>query len=99
MKRWLSYAISRKTTGLSTDAVWPNGVQRSFRVEVTIVAETCSKQQKAQYQREVFNAMSALIGNVPPHANVHVIDRKAASCGHGVITQEYRFQHQDEFYR
>ncbi|WP_058909751.1 tautomerase family protein [Entomohabitans teleogrylli] len=71
--------------------------RNSFRLEVTVVDETCTKEQKAEYQKAVYEAMNSIIGNLHPHSNVHVIDCKAASYGYTGITQEYRYQHKDEF--
>lgn len=72
--------------------------KNSFRLEVTVVDETCSKDQKAAYQKAIYNAMEQAIGNLHPQSNVHVIDCKAASYGYTGITQEYRYQHKEEFY-
>ncbi len=72
--------------------------KNSFRLEVTVVDETCSKDQKAAYQKAIYIAMEQAIGNLHPQSNVHVIDCKAASYGYTGITQEYRYQHKDEFY-
>ncbi|MGJ0480046.1 tautomerase family protein [Pantoea agglomerans] len=72
--------------------------KNSFRLEVTVVDETCSKDQKAAYQKAIYEAMERTIGNLHPQSNVHIIDCKAASYGYTGITQEYRYQHKDEFY-
>jgi 4-oxalocrotonate tautomerase len=72
--------------------------KNSFRLEVTVVDETCSKDQKGAYQKAIYNAMEKTIGNLHPKSNVHIIDCKAASYGYTGITQEYRYQHKDEFY-
>ena len=72
--------------------------KNSFRLEVTVVDETCSKDQKAEYQKEIYRAMEQAIGNLHPQSNVHIIDCKAASYGYTGITQEYRYQHRDQFY-
>ncbi|ABE36656.1 tautomerase enzyme family protein [Paraburkholderia xenovorans LB400] len=66
--------------------------KNSFRLEVTITEETNTKGQKAEYQRQAFELLSTLIGNVHPHSNVHVIDCAATSYGYGGLTQEYRYQ-------
>ncbi len=73
--------------------------KNTFRVEVTIVDETCTKDQKAEYQKTVFQSLSDIIGNVHAHSNVHIIDCKAASYSYSGITQEYRYQHKSEFYK
>ena len=67
--------------------------QNSFRLEVTITDETNTKTQKTCYQREAFDLLSRLIGNLHPHSNVHIIDCRASSYGYGGLTQEYRYQH------
>ena len=72
--------------------------KNSFRLEVTVVDETCSKDQKAAFQKAIYKAMEQAIGNLHPQSNVHVIDCKSASYGYTGITQEYRYQHKDEFY-
>lgn len=72
--------------------------KNSFRLEVTVVDETCSKDQKAAYQKAIYQAMERTIDNLHPQSNVHIIDCKAASYGYTGITQEYRYQHKDEFY-
>ena len=72
--------------------------KNSFRLEVTVVDETFSKDQKAAFQKAIYKAMEQAIGNLHPQSNVHVIDCKAASYGYTGITQEYRYQHKDEFY-
>ncbi|TXJ17230.1 MAG: 4-oxalocrotonate tautomerase family protein [Afipia sp.] len=68
--------------------------KNSFRLEVTITDETCTKWQKAEYQEAAFAALSDVIGNVHPHSNVHVIDCRASAYGYGGVTQEHRYQHQ-----
>ncbi|MBP2298749.1 tautomerase family protein [Azospirillum picis] len=67
--------------------------RNSFRLEITITDETCSKAQKARYQREAFDLLSTLIGNVHPHSNVHIVDCRAGAYGYGGVTQEYKYQH------
>ena len=67
--------------------------RNSFRLAVTITAETNTKAQKARFHREAFTLLSDLIGNLHPHSNVHTIDCRATSYGYGGVTQEYRFHH------
>jgi 4-oxalocrotonate tautomerase len=69
--------------------------KNSFRLEVTVSDETVTKEQKAEYHKATFAALSKLIGNVHAHSNVHVIDCRAAAYGYGGVTQEYRYQHRD----
>jgi 4-oxalocrotonate tautomerase len=65
----------------------------AFRLEVTITDETCTRQQKADFHRAAFAALSELIGNVHPHSNIHVLDCRASAYGYGGVTQEYRSHH------
>ena len=67
--------------------------KNSFRLEVTVTDETNTKEQKAAYHKAAYAALSALIGNVHPHSNIHIIDCRAAAYGYGGITQEHRYQH------
>lgn len=70
--------------------------KNSFRLEVTVTEDTTTKEEKAAYHKAAFAALSALIGNVHPHSNIHVIDCKATSYGYGGVTQEHRYQHSSE---
>jgi 4-oxalocrotonate tautomerase len=67
--------------------------KNSFRLEVTITDETCTRRQKADFHRAAFAALSELIGNVHPHSNIHVQDCRASAYGYGGVTQEYRAHH------
>jgi 4-oxalocrotonate tautomerase len=67
--------------------------KNSFRLEVTIVDETDTKAQKAEYIREIFEYMSQHIENLHPLSNVYVIDCRAAAYGYGGLTQEYALHH------
>lgn len=64
--------------------------KNAFRLEVTITDETNTKAEKAAYQREAFDLLSGLIGNLHPHSNVHIIDCRASAYGYGGISQEER---------
>jgi 4-oxalocrotonate tautomerase len=67
--------------------------RNSFRLEVTITDETCTRRQKADFHQAAFAALSELIGNVHPHSNIHVHDCRASAYGYGGVTQEYRSHH------
>lgn len=67
--------------------------RNAFRLEVTITDETNTKAQKARFQREAYDLLSELIGNLHAHSNVHIIDCRASAYGYGGLTQEYRHQH------
>lgn len=67
--------------------------KNSFWFEIRITDETNSKDEKAQYIREVFAAFERLLGNLHEESYIHVHDVRAASYGYGGKTQEYRYQH------
>ncbi len=67
----------------------------AFDLSISITDETNTKQEKARYIREVFDALAALIGKVDEKSYIHVHDVRAASYGYGGRTQEYRYQHAD----
>jgi 4-oxalocrotonate tautomerase len=60
----------------------------SFRLEVTITDETCTKEQKADFAKAAFAALTNLLGNVHPLSNIHVIDCRATAYSYGGNTQE-----------
>lgn len=62
--------------------------RHAFRLEVTVTDETCTRDEKIRFQREAFDLLSAMIGDLHPHSNVHVIDCRAAAYGYGGVTQE-----------
>ncbi|EPG2633954.1 TPA: 4-oxalocrotonate tautomerase [Pseudomonas aeruginosa] len=64
--------------------------RNSFRLEVTITDETNTKAQKARYQREAFDLVGGILGNLHSHSNIHIIDCRAAAYGYGGVSQEYR---------
>lgn len=68
--------------------------RNAFNLEISITDETNTKQEKAQYLRQVFAALSELIGKVHEKSYIHVHDVRAASYGYGGETQEYRYHHQ-----
>ena len=67
--------------------------RNAFKLEISITDETNTKQEKAQYLRQVYAALSELIGKVHEKSYIHVHDVRAASYGYGGETQEYRYQH------
>ncbi|WGS18222.1 MULTISPECIES: hypothetical protein [unclassified Bradyrhizobium] len=68
--------------------------QEFIRLEVTITEGTSTRDEKSVYQNKAFALLSKLIGNLHPHANVHIIDCGAVSYGYGGFTQEYRHNHE-----
>ena len=67
--------------------------KNSFYFDITITDETNSKEEKAQYIRESFDALSELLGNVHEESYIYVQDVRAAAYGYGGKTQEFRFHH------
>ena len=67
--------------------------RNSFFLEISITDETNTKQEKARYLKEVYDSLSALIGNVHEKSYIYVMDVRAAAYGYGGQTQEYRYQH------
>jgi len=65
----------------------------SFYFDIKITDETNSKEEKAQYIRESFDALSELLGNVHEESYIYVQDVRAAAYGYGGKTQEFRFHH------
>ena len=68
--------------------------KNSFRLELTITEGTNTRDEKSAYQKKAFALLSELIGNLHPHANIHVIDCDAVSYGYGGLSQEYRYNHE-----
>jgi len=67
--------------------------KNSFYFDITITDETNSKEEKAQYIRESFEALSELLGDVHEESYIYVQDVRAAAYGYGGKTQEFRFHH------
>ena len=67
--------------------------KNSFYFDIKITDETNSKEEKAQYIRESFEALSELLGNVHEESYIYVQDVRAAAYGYGGKTQEFRFHH------
>jgi 4-oxalocrotonate tautomerase len=65
----------------------------SFYFDIKITDETNSKEEKAQYIREAFEALSELLGSVHEESYIYVQDVRAAAYGYGGKTQEFRFHH------
>jgi 4-oxalocrotonate tautomerase len=65
----------------------------SFYFDIKITDETNSKEEKAQYIRASFEALSELLGNVHEESYIYVQDVRAAAYGFGGKTQEFRFHH------
>jgi 4-oxalocrotonate tautomerase len=64
----------------------------SFYFDIKITDETNTKDEKAQYIREAFDAFARLLGDLHEESYIHVQDVRAAAYGFGGKTQEYRYQ-------
>lgn len=63
----------------------------SVYFDIKVTDETNTKQEKAQYISEAFDAFSRLLGNLHEESYIYVQDVRAASYGYGGKTQEYRY--------
>ncbi|WP_076637191.1 tautomerase family protein [Lactiplantibacillus plantarum] len=69
--------------------------ETSFFIEIKITESTNSRDQKARYIKDVFNAMSKWFENISTASYVVLQDVAADSWGYGGKTQEYRYISQD----
>lgn len=67
----------------------------SMYFDITITDETNTKEEKAQYIREAFDAFAKLLGDLHEESYIYVQDVRAAAYGYGGRTQEFRYQHPD----
>lgn len=65
--------------------------RNSFCLDIKITEGTNTKQQKADYIREVFLALEKLLGDVDAASYIIIHDVKADAWGYQGTTQEYRF--------
>lgn len=65
--------------------------RHSFFFDIRITDETNTKDEKARYIREAFDAFAGLLGDVHEESYIHVHDVRAASYGYGGRTQEFRY--------
>ena len=65
----------------------------SIYFDVKITDETNTKDEKAQYIREAFQAFSDLLGDLHEESYIYVQDVRAAAYGYGGRTQEHRHHH------
>jgi 4-oxalocrotonate tautomerase len=63
----------------------------SFFLDIRVVDGTNLKDEKADYLREIFAAMEALLGPLHPESYIHVHDVRADAYGYGGLTQELRY--------
>jgi len=65
----------------------------SFFLDIKVVDETNTKAEKAQYIKEVFDAVARLLPNLHEETYVYVHDVRPTAYGYGGRTQEFRFHH------
>lgn len=63
----------------------------SFMLRIAVTQGTNTKDEMAVYVREVFAAMSELLGDVDDVSYVVVDEVPAAAWGYGGMTQEFRY--------
>jgi 4-oxalocrotonate tautomerase len=56
-----------------------------------VVDGTNTKDEKARYVKECFEAFDRLLGNLHPESYIYVHDVRAEAYGFGGQTQEYRY--------
>ena len=64
----------------------------SIYFDIKVTDETNTKDEKAQYIREAFEAFAHLLGDLHEESYIHVHDVRAAAYGYGGKTQEFRYQ-------
>jgi len=68
----------------------------SIYFDIKVTDETNTKDEKALYLRNAFEAFEDLLGDLHEESYFYVQDVRAASYGYGGRTQEFRFQHPSE---
>jgi 4-oxalocrotonate tautomerase len=63
----------------------------SFYFDIKVVDGTNTKDEKARYAKECFDAFGRLLGDLHEESYVYVQDVKAEAYGYGGETQEYRY--------
>lgn len=63
----------------------------SFYFDIKVTDETNTKDEKARYIQEVFDAFGKLLGDLHPESYVYVQDVRADAYGFGGRTQEFRY--------
>jgi len=64
----------------------------SIYFDIKITDETNTKDEKAEYIREAFDAFARLLGDLHEESYVYVQDVRVAAYGYGGKTQEHRYQ-------
>jgi 4-oxalocrotonate tautomerase len=64
----------------------------SIYFDIKITDETNTKEEKAEYIRQAFDAFSRLLGDLHEESYIYVQDVRATAYGYGGKTQEFRYQ-------
>jgi 4-oxalocrotonate tautomerase len=64
----------------------------SVYFDIKITDETNTKDEKAEYIRQAFEAFGRLLGDLHDESYIYVQDVRAAAYGYGGKTQEFRYQ-------
>ena len=67
--------------------------KNSFYFDIKVTDETNTKDEKAQYIKEVFEGFERILGNLHEESYAYVADVRATAYGYGGKTQEYRYHH------
>ncbi|MCB2041420.1 MAG: tautomerase family protein [Burkholderiaceae bacterium] len=65
--------------------------QSSFYLDIKVTEGTNTKNEKARYVEAVFDAMTALLGELAPASYVVIDEVRADAWGYSGQTQEYRY--------
>jgi 4-oxalocrotonate tautomerase len=63
----------------------------SFYLDIKVTDETNTKDEKADYIREVFAGFKDILGDLHDESYIYVEDVRAAAYGYGGRTQEFRY--------
>ncbi|WP_454832309.1 tautomerase family protein [Pseudoxanthomonas wuyuanensis] len=63
----------------------------SVYFDIKVTDETNTKDEKAEFIRQAFSGLAALLGNLHEESYIHVHDVRAAAYGYGGLTQEARY--------
>ena len=65
--------------------------KNSFYFDIKVTDETNTKDEKAQYIKEVYVGFERILGDIHEESYIYIQDVRAASYGYGGKTQEYRY--------
>jgi len=65
--------------------------KNSFYLDIKVTDETNTKDEKADYIREVFTGFKDILGDLHNESYIYVEDVRAAAYGYGGRTQEFRY--------